>query len=1576
MFSEDEPPRVSQTDNASQQRREPSKTTEPSRKRRRWFWPAVIGGGVLVALLIVVALIPTLLSTGPGSRYIAGQVSDGIQGEVRIGTLSLSWFGAQSAGDVVVLDAQGRETLQIDQADTQLSVWNAMRGNYHLGRTQLTGVRADVIVDEAGENNLAQALSGDEPADPDAQATVPRSLRFDLSLAEAQVTLHTPDVPEPIVFEDIDGEAAMASLQDPLSVQLAGRSRLGDAAGSFSADGRIANLFADDGTVTFANATGAGTAEADDLPVPGIDRLVGMEGLLTDALGDLANLSLTVDTEAAQPQFAFAAQTPRLRTQFTGVVNDQGAAAIDEPANVNMDLNPELAQRLFGLELTEPVPVELQLTDLRTPVAGFDPNRTAVTGTVRILQPAEFLDEQQRPVTLTSLEAAIASTNIAEALELELTAELDVEDEQGDVQLAGTINDLYNAEGQLQWDQVQADLVAQVNNLPTVFVDRLAQQDGLLLEALGDRFSLRAETESVGADQIAAQLTLTSPRLTTETLNLAVDADWITLTEPVGAEMLIAPRVASAIVGAVTLAEPEPADMILRTLRAPRPAAGEPFFQPARTQIDFELAAQRPVHLLDVPELEEAMAENLNVQLAGPSLADLRLTLRALLDDVDDPAGQITTLAGSPIDAVLQVDTGVTDAGLGDLATVLTLDADLLDAQFVGTIAQGWSAVTVTEPSTLNMLITREMLAAFDLEEQVDQAMLSGPLQLAMTVDQLRMPLPLEMAQLEMEAVADVTAQQPGQRSDAFVVWLGEQARVNVQAQPAGDQQSRLALAINADRMQGDLLADFTQVEERTAVTLVEPATFQATLSEAAVAALNAMQGEDAEPLLIGETAVTLALTELDGQVQPLLWTSLTAEAEMTSDRVQLAAGALPGQEQVGQVEGVVVEDLRSQLRFNGAQNQAQLQLSGTTWVADQAEPGSLQIDAVAEQIIVDNELALADADIQAEMQLEQVPTRLVAGFIEYQPLVPLLGPLANLTATGEWDGFPPREGVVDAEIQSANLTADLPFRVTDGILELVRPARSVLTVTPEAYDAVMAPEPADEAPAPGAEAPPQPQDPQQPPLGTLTEPGDIQLELQSLRWPLPTMNGGEEVEPREATQLSFVGALSSEALTFASTGPDEAPATLSFNLQFDGEDLSQPSPYQFTGQIQPAAPRFVEGDQPQQPQQPQLPEQPAEEEDGVAAIPTPEGSFQFAGTVANLVDSLGQPTLDAMRVDLQGEANDLPVGWLDQWTAQEGMLLATLGPQLDLEVSGQLQQFTGPISLLATSTNGSATVVGNLQDGVFQPTQPITASLQVTQQMGDRVLRSIHPIFETAVSGPDPIALNIPVQGVSIPVQPFDLTQANIPVANLAVGQLSMRQGGTLAAVLTGLERLVRQDLEAGEIVEAWFTPAVFELSNGQLRYQRRLDILLDQRIQLATWGQIDLANNTVDLSLGLPAAMLERMFGVDVPEGSVFTIPMRGNLEGVPQMDWGRAATDMGRLVGQAELAEQSPIAGAILGDVFSEILETQPPPPSVSPLPWADVPLEPAPEAAPPEEEPTEPEEDEPRAPSLRDLLERIR
>ncbi|HEX8524960.1 MAG TPA: hypothetical protein VF669_22105 [Tepidisphaeraceae bacterium] len=143
-----------------------AKAPTKRKKRRKWPWILV---GLVVLLLILVLLAPTLISSGPVRGMIASKASNYINGSVQIGDMSLGWFSGTRLGGVKVYDEKGVLILELDQFKTQMSLMNAIRGNYNLGDTLVDANLTKCTVFEDGSTNYQKLAKKSETQPQDAK---------------------------------------------------------------------------------------------------------------------------------------------------------------------------------------------------------------------------------------------------------------------------------------------------------------------------------------------------------------------------------------------------------------------------------------------------------------------------------------------------------------------------------------------------------------------------------------------------------------------------------------------------------------------------------------------------------------------------------------------------------------------------------------------------------------------------------------------------------------------------------------------------------------------------------------------------------------------------------------------------------------------------------------------------------------------------------------------------------------------------------------------------------------------------------------------------------------------------------------------------------------------------------------------------------------------------------------------------------------------------------------------------------------------------------------------------------------
>lgn len=133
----------------------------------------------------------------------------------------------------------------------------------------------------------------------------------------------------------------------------------------------------------------------------------------------------------------------------------------------------------------------------------------------------------------------------------------------------------------------------------------------------------------------------------------------------------------------------------------------------------------------------------------------------------------------------------------------------------------------------------------------------------------------------------------------------------------------------------------------------------------------------------------------------------------------------------------------------------------------------------------------------------------------------------------------------------------------------------------------------------------------------------------------------------------------------------------------------------------------------------------------------------------------------------------------------------------------------------------------------------------------------------------------------------------------SISVGALHVR---LLRTPLLGrvLDLLGANEGQGGE-VEAWVTPMIlkYDIKRDQMESQR-VDMLIGsgrRGLHLCLWGLVDLASQQVAMTLGLPAASLQKVGVKGLPQEYVLPLQLKGPVED-PKFDWAAATKRLGAL------------------------------------------------------------------------------
>jgi len=264
-------------------------------------------------------------------------------------------------------------------------------------------------------------------------------------------------------------------------------------------------------------------------------------------------------------------------------------------------------------------------------------------------------------------------------------------------------------------------------------------------------------------------------------------------------------------------------------------------------------------------------------------------------------------------------------------------------------------------------------------------------------------------------------------------------------------------------------------------------------------------------------------------------------------------------------------------------------------------------------------------------------------------------------------------------------------------------------------------------------------------------------------------------------------------------------------------------------------------------------------------------------------------------------------------------------------DIFGEELAFT--CSLPITFTNGDITL--NKAQAHLKSQKFASLDIALSCLVKENILLLQEPLKGsfTTVEAKNPVTLTIDPEGFSIPLSPFSLETMAIQSLTIEPGVQKLKNGKLLSFLISFL----KISLSASHEVSVWFTPLYLNVEKG-VAHVKRADFLLADRFPLAIWGQINLANTQLALTLGISPDTLSRAFLIiTLDKTSFIQIPVHGQI-GNPIFDTGRATAKIAALRLQQTWSPQTAILGTLL-NVASSIGKDEPPtpPPTTSPFPW---------------------------------------
>lgn len=514
-------------------------------KKKRSFFRALIRIVIVLVLLAVVliALAPTLLSTGPGTKWLVNVINGKAPGTLGIDELSLSWFGGQHVSGITYDDPKQGLQATIASLDAgDIGLFDLLKGSRRLGEITLNDIDLIVTQSDSGQTSAPES-PGMDPSAEKQPFKLPPSLSGTLTITDLKAT-YQPLESEPIQLTLDQDEIEVADLRD-ISFEFDAALQQGVKQGRVTLKGGVLNLFDPDGLEQREQAaydikldvTGVPTAALDQV-VSGLSKGV-RPGLIVALLGEGQLVSTaTLNGTIEQLTSDLSIKTPKLNVKLDQ--RTQGETLIASPASyVRLDFDQTAFAALFpksGMKLHKPTRLDLTQLQMSLPIVEQAVNWDEATLSLQ-LQAGDNLavvDTRGDLLGINDLTIVGSSESIADKLVFKLTTMLSAVDQESNVTQEKVAVDLVVSDPMEQTRGI--DFFSEA--LPIQLADALAGQDGRLVLWLGKMLSLQADlrgtivTDEAGNTSLQQQFSLRPEGRVNGTLNGSFDKGQLTLGTP------------------------------------------------------------------------------------------------------------------------------------------------------------------------------------------------------------------------------------------------------------------------------------------------------------------------------------------------------------------------------------------------------------------------------------------------------------------------------------------------------------------------------------------------------------------------------------------------------------------------------------------------------------------------------------------------------------------------------------------------------------------------------------------------------------------------------------------------------------------------------------------------------------------------------------------------------------------------------------------------------------------------------------------------------------------------------------
>lgn len=233
----------------------------------------------------------------------------------------------------------------------------------------------------------------------------------------------------------------------------------------------------------------------------------------------------------------------------------------------------------------------------------------------------------------------------------------------------------------------------------------------------------------------------------------------------------------------------------------------------------------------------------------------------------------------------------------------------------------------------------------------------------------------------------------------------------------------------------------------------------------------------------------------------------------------------------------------------------------------------------------------------------------------------------------------------------------------------------------------------------------------------------------------------------------------------------------------------------------------------------------------------------------------------------------------------------------------------------------------GNLSKGILTLRAPLMTEINLNSWLKQPELAKRSPL-NLIHSASAPIKLTIAPEGFQAPLN-ADLKNLQVESMQLDLGMLVFKREGPLSQIAKQF------DSKTNEPFSVWFTPAFLSAQNG-IATLYRLDLLLLHTYPIAAWGNIDLVQDQLGMTIGIPADALSKFYKLPLLQTKeLITLPIVGSLRN-PKIDSSKFELKLSSLAAK----KLGGVAGQIIGSAVNLNVNSETIPKPTSAVPWANL------------------------------------